>query len=77
MSQPALKYYTEEEYLAFERASQERHEYYKGEIFAMSGASYKHNVIQINLTSLLRSFLISVCSFLINVCGFLINVWRN
>jgi len=35
MSQPALKYYTEEEYLAFERALDERHEYYKGEIFAM------------------------------------------
>jgi len=57
MSQPALKYYTEEEYLAFERASQEKHEYYKGEIFGMSGASYKHNVIQVNIITLLRSHL--------------------
>ena len=57
MSQPALKYYTEEEYLAFERASQERHEYYKGEVFAMSGASFKHNVIQINIITLLGNHL--------------------
>jgi hypothetical protein len=37
MSQPPLKYYTEQEYLAFEREATEKHEYYKGEIFAMSG----------------------------------------
>lgn len=49
MSQTALKYYTEQEYLDFERNEQQKHEYYKGEIFAMSGTSYKHNVIQVNL----------------------------
>jgi Uma2 family endonuclease len=46
MSQPSIKYLTPEEYLAFERDAQQRHEYYKVEIFAMSGASYKHNVIE-------------------------------
>ncbi len=33
---------TEEEYLAFERASETKHEYLRGEIFAMAGASWKH-----------------------------------
>ncbi len=36
---------TEEEYLTFERASLEKHEYFKGEVFAMSGASMDHNRI--------------------------------
>jgi len=36
---------TPEEYLQFERASQEKHEYYAGEIFAMTGASRNHNRI--------------------------------
>lgn len=40
---------TIEEYLAFERASTEKHEYYKGEVFAMSGASRRHNMIFSNL----------------------------
>lgn len=57
MSEAALKYFTEQEYLLIERSSQERHEYYKGEIFAMSGASYKHNVIEDNLRGMLFSFL--------------------
>ena len=47
MGEPALKYYTNEEYLAFERASQTRHELYKGEIFDMAGASFNHNQIQL------------------------------
>ena len=49
MAQTALKYYTESEYLSFERASQDKHEFYKGEIFDMSGASFKHNIIQVNV----------------------------
>jgi Uma2 family endonuclease len=45
MQKAALKYITPEEYLAMEEASEERHEYYQGEIFAMAGASIAHNRI--------------------------------
>ncbi len=38
-----------EEYLAFERGSHEKHEYYQGEVFAMSGAGPRHNIIFSNL----------------------------
>lgn len=34
-----------QEYLALERASEVRHQYYLGEMFAMSGASREHNLI--------------------------------
>jgi Uma2 family endonuclease len=40
---------TPDEYLAFERRSEERHEYVNGELFAMSGASERHNQIVVNL----------------------------
>lgn len=43
------KVYTIKEYLEMENAALEKHEYYKGEIFAMSGASGRHNVISSNL----------------------------
>jgi len=49
MAQPVVKYYTEQAYLALERSSYNKHEYYKGEIFAMGGATFKHSVIQVNL----------------------------
>lgn len=41
--------YTVEEYLEMERASDVKHEYYQGEIFAMSGASDNHNEIFTNV----------------------------
>jgi Uma2 family endonuclease len=52
------KKFTVQEYLEFEQASQEKHEFYNGEIFrmyghgellAMSGAGNKHNIIFSNL----------------------------
>ena len=43
---------TPEEYLKFERKSEERHEYFNGEIFAMSGAKRNHNKITTNLNGL-------------------------
>lgn len=49
MALPALKTTSIEEYLAFKRAATEKHEYYAGEIFAMSGASLRRNRIQMNL----------------------------
>jgi Uma2 family endonuclease len=36
------KPYTAAEYLAYEREATEKHEYYDGEIFAMSGATKEH-----------------------------------
>lgn len=39
------KLITPEEYLRMERASQEKHEYYRGEVFAMTGASENHNIV--------------------------------
>lgn len=41
---------TVEEYLAFERSSEVRHEFLDGDIFAMSGASLRHNLLTTNLT---------------------------
>ena len=41
------------EYLEMENAATEKHEYYKGEIFAMSGGKVQHNLVSKNiLTSL-------------------------
>ncbi len=41
----AKTFMTPQEYLKFERASETKHEYYSGEIFAMTGASENHNLI--------------------------------
>lgn len=43
------KRFTPQEYLALERKSETRNEYYNGEIFAMAGASREHNLIVANL----------------------------
>ncbi len=40
---------TPEEYLEFERASPEKHEYFNGEIFDMAGASLQHVRITSNI----------------------------
>ncbi|MBF0235632.1 MAG: Uma2 family endonuclease [Desulfamplus sp.] len=40
---------TPEEYLDFEKTSEDRHEYFNGEIFAMVGASLNHNRISRNI----------------------------
>lgn len=55
MSTQSIKLYSVEEYLAFERSSDVKHEYFAGEIFAMSGASREHNLIVWKLSSLLDS----------------------
>lgn len=51
--EPAVAYgkkkFSIEEYLEMENAATEKHEYYKGEIFAMSGAKVPHNTISRNL----------------------------
>ncbi len=54
---PKYNYVSPKEYLEMERASVEKHEYYKGEVFAMSGASWEHNVIVKNVNTLILPFL--------------------
>ncbi len=45
---------TPDEYLALERESESKSEYFNGEIFAMGGASERHNLITINIAGELR-----------------------
>jgi Uma2 family endonuclease len=45
MGLPEILYISEKDYLDAERLALEKHEYYKGEVFAMSGASIAHNRI--------------------------------
>ena len=49
--------YSENEYLAYEVQSPTRNEYVAGEIFAMTGASIRHNIIAGNLYTALRTHL--------------------
>ena len=46
---------TPEEYLAQERAMEEKHEYFRGEVFAMGGAIFAHVQIVSNLARCLHS----------------------
>ncbi len=55
-AEPILKY-TAEEYLELEEASLEKNEFYKGEIFAMAGASIPHNEIVANTLVDIGSYL--------------------
>lgn len=43
------------EYLAFERQAEARHEYLDGEVFAMTGASRSHNLIEGNIFGEIRN----------------------
>ncbi len=54
---PASKFISIEDYLLAEEAAQEKHEYYKGEIFAMAGAAIAHNRIVRNAQTEIDSFL--------------------
>ncbi|MEC5164714.1 hypothetical protein RCH18_000433 [Flavobacterium sp. PL11] len=45
MGLPAIKHFTEKEYLEQERNETDKHEFFNSEIFAMSGASLIHNII--------------------------------
>lgn len=54
------------DYLAFERAAEERHEFIGGEIFAMVGGTFEHSILTSNLSRCLGNALASsacvVCS---------------
>ena len=51
-SQPKT-YLTPEEYLAFEREAEYKNEYIDGEVYAMTGASRRHNLITFNIAGAL------------------------
>jgi Uma2 family endonuclease len=57
MKTAAYSTLSENEYLAYEAHSPVRNEYIAGEIFAMTGASIRHNVIALNFASALRAHL--------------------
>ena len=48
-------YLTPRQYLAIERKSEIRHEYHRGEVFAMAGASREHNLVALNIASDFRN----------------------
>lgn len=55
MSTSPAKRYTVEEYCALELTSDVKHEYYNGEVFAMTGGSSTHSLISVNIASLLNA----------------------
>lgn len=58
MSEPIISHYMSiDEYLAAEAKASVRHEYVRGRIFAMTGATDAHNIICGNLFAPLHSFL--------------------
>jgi len=54
-AEPVKTHYTFEEYLEMESVSEEKHEYYYGEIYNMAGGTLRHNTIVINGTVALRN----------------------
>lgn len=62
MSAQPKPYYTPAEYLAIERESETKNEYFQGEIFAMSGASRAYNL-------LVKNVLVSLDNRLSNSCN--------
>ena len=52
------RYYTPEEYLAFEREAEYKSEYIAGQVAAMSGVSREHSLINSNLVRVLSSQLL-------------------
>lgn len=56
--QPAIQQaLSQDEYLALDAVSNERHEFYQGEIFAMAGGTFNHATIAGNIFSILKRHL--------------------
>jgi Uma2 family endonuclease len=49
------KKYTYEEYIQLERDTDNRHEFFNGEVFAMAGGTRNHNRIGLNINNILSS----------------------
>lgn len=56
MLQKRVTFFTPEEYLSLEEKADHKSEYFNGEIFAMAGGSYNHNVIVSNVNAALNQF---------------------
>ena len=56
MAVPAEKF-SPNDFLAWENAQATRHEFYRGEVFAMGGARRLHGLIALNLASMLKTAL--------------------
>jgi Uma2 family endonuclease len=54
MASQVKAHYTPEEYLALERQAEYKSEYFDGEIFAMTGASRRHNLVAGNVLASLH-----------------------
>lgn len=54
---PLKKHYTPAEYLAMEEVAEYKSEYYDGKIYAMSGGTGDHSLVQGNLITSLNQFL--------------------
>lgn len=52
---PKQRLFTDEEYLILEEKAERRSQFYFGEIFAMAGATRRHNLISTNVTASLHS----------------------
>jgi Uma2 family endonuclease len=61
MPATATTHVSAEDYLAAERAADSKHELWRGEVFAMAGASFTHNRLVANLLAELRSSLPGEC----------------
>lgn len=56
-AQESYPRFTPEEYFGWEEQQEVKHEYFDGEVYAMSGGSPNHSEIAVNLTTLLRNHL--------------------
>jgi len=61
-----LPSFTPDEYLAFERGSESKHEYRDGLIYAMAGASPEHSTICVNVSAVITSLAGSISIASIN-----------
>jgi hypothetical protein len=54
MAAPAITRISDEAYFELELRSPAKHQLWRGELFAMAGGSPAHNVISVNVSSVLR-----------------------
>ena len=64
MVQEATRFYTEDEYFAFEEESKEKHEFFKGEIVLMSGGTFNHNAISVRIGAAINAASVGRCTAL-------------